>query len=184
MVPAPSPLLVPAGEQRTIRVFDLEMGHEHVRFLREPGALAQILGVEEIDLDHVEIFPVTDLEELGLVGYLRDGCGITQEQLDADAAELKSITGYVLLIRSRALRGRKTRLTPANQIRFVGLYREAGADWARDLAAAATPPESAKPYSAPRPSPRSARSRARRIGASVFSGVMAVILLIVYWLAK
>lgn len=177
------PLSIAAGEQRMIHVFDLGMRPEQARFLREPGALAQVLGIEDIDLDHVEIFPVSDLEDLGLVGYLRDGCGIPNEQLASDTQKLTAIEGYVLLLRSRALRGEETRLTPARQIRHIGGYSEVGADWASLPSHPDDTPDSAKLYSAPRPSPREARSRARRIGATIFAIVMALILFAVLMLA-
>ncbi|APG48430.1 hypothetical protein [Phaeobacter porticola] len=176
-------LVIPAGEQRVIHVFDLNMRAEQARFLREPGALAQVLGVDEIDLDHVEIFPISDLEGLGLRGYLRDGCGISPEQLAADAQALAAVEDYVLLLRSRALRGKETQLTPASQIRHIGDYHEAGADWSSLPTNPAETPESAKLYSAQRPSPRAARSRARRIGAAIFAVVIALILLVVLMLA-
>ncbi|MFS4582004.1 hypothetical protein [Phaeobacter sp. C3_T13_0] len=166
-----------------IHVFDLDMRSEQARFLREPGALAQVLGIDDIDLDHVEVFPISDLEDLGLVGYLRDGCGISADQLNRDIARLSAIEGYVLLLRSRALRGEETRLTPASQIQHIGDYGELGADWASLPSNPDETPESAKPYSSPRTSPRSARSRARRIGATVFAVVMALILLAVLLLA-
>ena len=177
-------LLIPAGEQRVIHLFDLDMRAEQARFLREPGALAQVLGIDDIDLDHVEVFPVSDLEELGLEGYLRVGCGIPEDALRPDRAKLEAIDGYVLLIRSRALRGEETHLTPAEQIHHVGDYREAGADWAARPASPAETPESAKPFSAPRPSSREARSRARRIGATLFSVVMALIVLVVLLMVR
>ncbi|MFV1465460.1 MULTISPECIES: hypothetical protein [unclassified Phaeobacter] len=182
--PVTQPLTIPAGEQRMIHVFDLDMRSEQARFLREPGALAQVLGIEYVDLDHVEIFPVSDLEDLGLIGYLRDGCGIPVEQLEADAQRLMAIDGYVLLLRSRAFRGEETRLIPAHQIRHIGDYSELGADWASLPSNPDETPDSAKPYSAPRPSPRAARSRARRIGATIFAIVMALILLVVLLLAS
>ena len=67
---------IPAGERGLIRVFDLDMRPEQIKFLREPGALAQVLGIEDLNLDQVEIFPITDLEDLGLVGYLTEGSGV------------------------------------------------------------------------------------------------------------
>ena len=93
-------LHIPAGEHGMIRVFDLDMRPEQARFLREPEALAQILGIDDINLDQVEIFPISDLEDLGLVGYLNEGCGIPADQLTADHARLLGLTGHVLLILS------------------------------------------------------------------------------------
>ena len=41
---------IPESERGHIHVFSLAMRPEQARFLREPGALAQVLGIEEIDL--------------------------------------------------------------------------------------------------------------------------------------
>lgn len=173
-------LHIPAGERGIIRVFDLDMRPEQAKFLREPGALAQVLGVEDINLDQVEIFPLTDLEDLGLVGYLNQGCGIAADQLTTDRARLTSLTGHVLLIRSRAFGGDEIRLTPASQITFIGAYGEDQTQWT----GAPIQTDSAKPYSAPRLSPRASRAKARRIGASLFTVVMLALLALLSTLVK
>ena len=59
---------IPEGERGHIRVFNLDMRPEQVRFLREPGALAQILGIDDIDLDQKN---VNDLAIFGLRPSLR-----------------------------------------------------------------------------------------------------------------
>lgn len=170
---------IPKGERGVIRVFDLDMPPEQARFLREPGALAQVLGIEDIDLDHVEIFPVSDLEELGLAGYLIQGCGIPESEVAADRARLDAIEGHVLLLRSRAFGGLAERLTPASQITPIASYGEREIKW---NAPPMEPSESSKPYSAPKLSPRQARSAARRIGASLFAVVMCLIAFVLYLL--
>lgn len=166
---------IPAGERGVIRVFDLDMRPEQARFLREPGALAQVLGIEDIDLDHVEIFPISDLEELGLVGYLTEGCGVPADQITGDGETLQALTGHVLLVRSHAFGGQETHLTPATPITLIGAYGEQRPQWT------GTPiqTESAKPYTAPRLPPRAGRSKARRIGASLFAVIMTLIILAV-----
>lgn len=170
------PVHIPAGERGVIRVFDLDMRPEQARFLREPGALAQVLGIDDLDLNHVEIFPVSDLEDLGMTGYLSEGCGVPAPQLAADRATLDALEGHVLLLRSRAFAGAETRLTPAEQIHLIGTYGEQQTNWTAEPMTTA----SARPYSAPRTPPRIARSQARRIGASLFAVVMALIFLILF----
>ncbi|MCD9148180.1 hypothetical protein [Pseudophaeobacter flagellatus] len=170
-------LHIPASERGVIRVFDLQMPPEQAQFLREPGALAQVLGIAEIDLTHVEIFPVSDLEELGLPGYLTQGCGVPQAEIAPDLAALRTLSGYVLLLRSRAFGGTATRLTPADQIRLVASYGEPETQWSAPPMPA---PDSSKPYSAAKPPPRATRDQARRIGASFFAVVMGLIALILY----
>lgn len=161
---------IPGGERGHIRVFSLAMRPEQVRFLREPGALAQVLGIDEIDLDHVEIFPLRDLEDLGLAGYLTEGCGIPAEDLAADREALEALEGHILILRSRAFQGLETRLTPADQIIPVAEYAEPGPEWSAQKVTA----ESARPQS--RPSLRAARRRSRITGGAVSAAVLALIL--------
>ena len=40
------------------------------------------LGAETLDPEHVEVFPVSDLEGVGLAGYLEDGMGVPADQLE------------------------------------------------------------------------------------------------------
>lgn len=167
---------IPAGERGVIRLFVLDMRPEQAAFLKEPGALAQVLGIKTLDMEQVEIFPVSDLEEIGLAGYLIEGCGVPRAQVEEDHEMLQALDGHVLLIRSRAFGGEETRLTPAEQIVLKGTYGERQTNWS----AAPATSESAKPYSAPKLSPREARSQARRIGAALFAIVMVLIALAVW----
>ncbi|OIQ36000.1 MAG: hypothetical protein BM558_14390 [Roseobacter sp. MedPE-SW] len=168
---------IPAGERGVIRVFDLDMVPEQARFLREPGALAQVLGIDEINLDHVEIFPVSDLEELGLAGYLTQGCGIPEADVAPDLEALKNLSGHVLLLRSRAFDGAATRLTPASQISLLASYGEQQITWSAPPQAS---PASSKLYTGPKLSPRAARHASRRIGAALFAVVMSAIVFTLY----
>jgi hypothetical protein len=168
---------IPQSERGVIRVFDLDMPPEQARFLTEPGALAQVLGIEDIDLDHVEIFPVSDLEELGLAGYLIQGCGIPEEDVAPDRAVLAAISGHVMLLRSKAFGGAAMRLTPARQITLVASYGEKSINWS---APAMAETDSSRLYSGAKTPPRVARAQARRIGASLFAVVMCLFALILY----
>lgn len=167
------PLTIAAGEHAVLRLFSLDMRPEEARFLREPGAAAQILGVTDLNPDHIEIFPLSDLEDLGLVGYLTEGCGLSRDQLDI--AKLDALTGWVMLLRSKAFDGQSMHLRPNPNISLVGVYTEDGADWT----AHPIPTKSAQPYSAPRKSPRQIRSDARRIGFGLFAVIMTLIILAV-----
>ena len=168
------PLHIPAGERGVIRVFALDMPAEQVKFLSEPGALEQVLGINEINRNQIEIFPVSDLEELGLGGYLLEGCGIPADELRPFEETLSQLDGHVLLIRSRAFRGEETRLSPADPVQLIVALDVPGTDWtAQPLQST-----SAVPHSAPRMSPRAARTRARRIGFTLFAVMMTLITVI------
>lgn len=159
------PLTVRPGERGLIRLFALDMPAEQALFLREPGAAAQMLGVDDLDPSQIDIFATADIEELGLAGYLIDGYAIPSDQIDRPA--LAALTGYVLVIRSRAFRGGVVTLTPAPQLTLTGTYREPATNWSGDQIETA----SAKP----RIPPRAGRSAARRIGAMLFGVVMLLI---------
>lgn len=172
---APSSTIeIAAGEQGIIRLFQLDMRPEQLAFVRdEEGALAQLLGVKTLDMAQADLFDVTDLEELGLMGYLTEGCGIPTSELSDDAAMLKALSGPILVLRSRAFRGESLRLTPSAQIKLLSHYQEPSAQWsARPMTAA-----SAKPQK-PKASPRQARAEARRLGFIFFVVVMSLFTLL------
>lgn len=170
------PLTIAAGEHGVTRVFALEMRPEQAEFLREPGAADQVLGGTNLDPAQIDVIRLSDLEELGLAGYLLEGCGIPEDQIAPDRARLAALKGYVLVLRSRAFGGRAAQLAPAPGVRLIASYAEPTTDWRGETLSA----ESARPYSAPRPSPRAARARARRIGGALFGVVMALILLVLW----
>lgn len=163
------------GSRSEVLLFALDMPPEQVRFLREEeGALAQVLGLEHIDMNQVEVFDVADLEGIGLVGYLHDGIGIPLAELEPLEDELAAYTGHLLLIRARAFVDEGATLTPAAPISLILRLGEAKTNW------------QAKPEpqdELQRLTPRAARDKARRIGATLFAIVMTLILLLIYVLA-
>ncbi len=171
-----SDLDISAGERGVIRLFALDMRPEEAKFLREPGAADQVLGVSGLDPEQIDVFPVSDLEDLGLHGYLSEGCGVSEDQLDR--ARLEAVDGWVLVLRSAALGGRAATLIPDPRLRLIGLYTEEATNWS----GGPLETESARPYSAPRVPPRQQRARAQRLGATIFAVVMALIIGGVLWL--
>ncbi len=173
-----SELVVKPHEAGLVRLFKLNMRPEEARFLNEPGAAAQALGVGSLDETQIEVFPVTDLEELGLPGYLREGLGVPEQHIDAE--KLRKVEGWVMVVRSRAFGGRAAELRPGAKLELIGTYAEEGVDWTP--APEPLEAESAKPYSAQRIPPRQARAEARRKGGIVFAVVMALVVAGVLWL--
>ena len=176
--PRPDPLRVRAGEAGVVRLFALDLPPEQARFLRDAAAAAQALGVEALDPAQVEVFPVADLDGLGLEGYLAEGFGIGEDQLAPDRDPLREVAGWVMVVRSRAFAGKGAQLRPAPGIRPLGAYAEPGVDWSGGHLEAA----SAHIGSGRRKPPRQARAEARAIGASIFTGVMIAIIALVIWL--
>lgn len=161
-------LYVAASERGVLRLFTLDMPPEEVRFLREtPGAVSQALGVSEAREDLIEIFDTKDLGQIGLRGYLTEGCGIDPALLDQDP-QLDQLTGWLLALPSQAVTQRPVTLSPQSKIRFVARFGEPPVDWSAKPMA---PPAAALPEMR-RPSPRAARARARTIGGVIFAVVM------------
>jgi len=169
-------LIVPEGEHGRIRVFALDMRPEQAAFLREPGAVDQVLGLAGLDPAQIDVIRIADLEDLGLAGYLTEGCGLPQEQIAPDREMLAALEGHVIVLRSRAFGGKAAVIAPQPEVRLVATYDEPDSDWSAQPLRS----DSALPYSAPRQSPRAARDRARRIGGSLFAVVMVLIALLVW----
>lgn len=169
-------LVVPAGEHGRVRVFALDMRPEQADFLREPGAVDQVLGLAGLDPAQSDVIRIADLEDLGLAGYLTEGCGLPEEQIAPDRDRLAALDGHVLVLRSRAFGGQAAVIAPAPEVRLIATYDEPGTAWSAQQLRS----DSALPYSAPRQSPRAARARARRIGGGLFAVVMMLILLLIW----
>ena len=169
-----SDLTVAPNERGVLRLFTLDMRPEEAKFLREPGAADQVLGVGGLDPEQIDVFPVSDLEDLGLYGYLNEGCGVSEDQLDRDA--LAAINGWVMVLRSAALDGRPATLIPDRRLRLIGLYTEEATNWS----GGPIKTDSAKPFSAPQPAP--ADDKSRRVGSAVLALVILLIVGGVLWL--
>jgi len=171
-------LEVRANERRVVRVFALDVPAEQIRFLRdEPAAIADMLGLAEIDADHIDLIKLSDLDEYGLGGYLTEGCDVKEDELSPLADKLNTLKGYVLVVLSRAFGGKALTLEPKPGLRLVANFGQVPTDWnARETLDV----ESAKPATGPRTPPRQARADARRIGGTIFAVFMVAIALILW----
>ncbi|MBY5931587.1 hypothetical protein KUV51_01140 [Tateyamaria omphalii] len=163
-------LPVPANERGVIRVFALSMTGKEAQALKDgPAALNAALGTD-MNPEHVEVFPVSDLEGIGLVGYLAEGNAVPMEQLTPDRAKLEKLGGWVLIVFSLAFEDRATALNPASSLTLIGTYGEIRTDWSATEKVEA---DSAKPYSAP---PETVK---KKPSDAAMSGRIAMIALIV-----
>lgn len=169
-----SDLTIAPGEHGVIRLFALDMRPEQAKFLREPGAADQMLGVTGLDLEQIDIFPVSDLEDLGLYGYLHEGCGVSEDQLDR--TKLASIEGWVMVVRSAAFGGQSAALSPDPRLHLIGLFTEEATSWTGGIIET----ESAKPFSAAQNPPQ--RDKPHRVGSAVIALMVLLVLGGVAWL--
>lgn len=171
-------LKVRQGERGVVRVFALNMSAQEAKFLSEPGAAGQVLGVQLANPDQVEVFPISDLEDIGLEGYLEQGAGVPHAELKPDHEKLASLEGWVMVVFSKAFGGQTVEIKPAPTLDLVGAYGVEPTDWSAEPM---DPVSSAKPYSAgPVQPPREARSQARRTGGAIFAVFMIAIAVMIW----
>jgi hypothetical protein len=167
-------LTVASHERGVIRLFSLDMRPEEAKFLREPGAADQVLGVDGLDAAQIDIFPVSDLEDLGLYGYLHEGGDVSEEQLNRTM--LEAIEGWVMVVRSAAFQGHATKLNPDPRVRLLGLFTEEATNWTGGTIET----ESAKPFSAPQNPVE--HNAPRRIGSAMLAVIALLIVGGALWL--
>ena len=166
---------IPPNERGRLRLFALD--DELSMEITHSGVLDHLylaLGTDPLhDLD-VQIVQLRSIEDMGLPAFLQDAYDIDPAEIAPFINILNALTGTVTLLRSGAFNGHALQLTPTEQARLIATFNEPQSDW------------TAKPMPTPslsRTSPRAARSRARRIGLSLFAVMMTLILLLVLWLA-
>lgn len=172
-----TPLTIPAAERHKLRLFQLDLPREQIRFLQEPGAVANLLGVEQLVDTGIQLIRVDDLAPLGLTGFLAEGCGIPEDQIRAHSAALAQAHGTVLALASSAFDDRATTVHLPGSVRLLTTLTEEPTDWTDS---GPIPSKSALPGTPPGSPPRQARKDARRIGAIVF-GVFMVLIALVLW---
>ncbi|MBT5001290.1 MAG: hypothetical protein HN551_07945 [Tateyamaria sp.] len=139
-------ITIPAEETGVLRVFSLSMNNQDAKQLKSSStAIFKALGTN-LDCNQVEILALADLGDIGLVGYLSEGCAIPSDQLDPDIIKLNSLSGWVLIIFSNAFKSAATTLKPAANLNLIGTYSQIKTDWRTAQTVTA---ESAKPFTAP-----------------------------------
>lgn len=139
-------ITITASETGMIRVFALSMTDAEAKALRDsPGAASTALGCE-IDGDHVEVFALSDLQGLGIVGYLTEGNGVKPDTIAPDRGKLERLGGWVMIVLSRAFQGHAATLSPSPALTLIGTYATPSVDW---RATETVTSEAAKPYTAP-----------------------------------
>ena len=177
-----STFTVTSGEAGLVRVFAISAPPDEFASRSEDGNMVWLtlaLGLTGIN-DTAQLFAIKDLEDLGLVGYLRDGQGIPEEALAEDRAKLSALSGWVAVLPSSAFGQQAGTFDLAPELTLIGTYAEEGVDWS------GTPIEtpSAAPYSAD-PIPGKKPMSDARMGGMVATAVLlflAIFVVIFVWL--
>lgn len=118
---------ITSASRGSIWVFAVDIEAQAIKnFTAKNGdwPLARALGVETLDAEHVEVFPTSDLEGVGLAGYLEQGLGVVEEQLDGLRARLDAIKGVVMVLTARAFGDEQAELTPKSPLRLIASFTE------------------------------------------------------------
>lgn len=124
---------VSATERGVIRIFMANLTTEQAaNFTQSPdedtaAPINRALDVTYLDSDFVELFPLSNLDGVGLAGYLTDGLGVAAEDVKPNASRLNAMSGQVLIVLSQAFGGFETTITPTAPLKWIGTYTEEGA---------------------------------------------------------
>lgn len=179
---------IPRDERGVVRVFALSMTPAEAKALRAnipadpddtdtPDPQTALLGATYLDSDFTEIFPLSNLEGLGLVGYLEQGNGVDPAQLAPDARKLAALEGWVFLVFSSAFGGFAQTLSPGPELTLIGAYSEVPRDVTPRGKIAS---EAALPYTgaaAEEPTSGGKPKRKKRSDAAM-SGMVATVVLV------
>jgi hypothetical protein len=179
-------LEVAENERGRIRVFALSMGREEALGLQVgPDTDAQeaadaaarqcaALGVAQIDTDHTEVFPISDLGDLGLAGYLAEGGGARDEDIAANRARLAGLDGWVMLVYSQAFDGRSETLKPSPELTLIATLSQPGTDWSEGQRLTSKAATEAPSAPAKRPSDAAMSGRVATVTLLVLFALTAV----------
>jgi hypothetical protein len=135
--------------------------------------LADWLGVEGLDTDRIEIFPVADLGETRLSDYVTMAFDPAEPIEGETRARIDALDASVLLVPDAALHGTPA---PGPEMTHIATLALAQPDHRADLPRAETPPA---PPPRPEPAPAPAKPR-RNIPQAAKFAIFIVIFILLY----
>jgi hypothetical protein len=119
---------VPAHETGVVRLFAVDLPPEEIEdfsdFECEGAQMISALGIYDLNPTYVEIFPIKQLDEMGLANYLTEAYNIDPADLKDDRTVLNNIRGHVALVTSGAFRGKAQTLRLHHPLRWLGTWSE------------------------------------------------------------
>ncbi|QXT40340.1 hypothetical protein [Gymnodinialimonas ceratoperidinii] len=155
----------------------IDLSHTHLT--RQKGEavvlppLSDWLGVESIDTDEIELFPVSDLGDMTLSDYIQLAFTPEAPIPAATAARLNTLDGGVLMVPDNAMTGTPAPGPQATEIASIALAR---ADHDAEL-----PKARVTPMPTPAPEPQREKSPPIALIALIAMAVIAAIIVFVGW---
>tara|TARA_B110000902_G_scaffold228339_1_gene268307 strand:- start:4843 stop:5430 length:588 start_codon:yes stop_codon:yes gene_type:complete len=122
---------VPAFESGVVRLFAIDLPSDQIEAFKTylstsendtQWPLKDALGATFLNENFVEVFPVSDLDGLGLAGYLSTGNEVPADQVDQMAHQLSLVKGHVVLVLSSAFGGFAQSLHPTSPLRHIATF--------------------------------------------------------------
>jgi len=132
----PEQMSVKAQEHGLIRIFSVDLPADQIDNFQDRTydddadgwPLRDALTAKYLDEDFIECFDVAVLEELELTGYMIQGLGISQKDVDEVRTQIENISGHVLVVLSNAFGGFAQELSPQAPLKWIGTFKEEGAE--------------------------------------------------------
>lgn len=162
-----------------MRLFAVDLPErELARFGRRNGSwpLQEALGAAHLEAEHIELFPLSDLEGVGLAGYLVEGLGVPEAQIARMRPRLEALEGNVMVITSRAFGGVAQELRPRAPLHPIATFTEETPEFHfAPLPSEAARGTAAGPQSAPA-APRQYRWPAAALALAILLVVAAIVI--------
>lgn len=112
-------LAIPADDHGQIRVFAARADLPAEVIEKTPEGLKTLFAAD-LNPDYVDVLRISDLGDMTLSAYIAEGYDMAPDLVDKAAVD--AITGFAILVLSRATGGIAARLTLAEGIRHVTTY--------------------------------------------------------------
>lgn len=131
------PKTVQAGERGLIRIYAIDLPDDRLPAFTQPQfngdaaptwAFQNTLGAAHLEEEFVKIFPMEDLEGLGMAGYLIEGNGVAEADVAPYRELLDGLEGTVAVVFSAAFGGTAQVLSPAHPLRYIAAFSEEAPD--------------------------------------------------------
>ena len=121
------PFAVSEHEFGNVRVFTTALDAEEASKITAQN-VNRLLGDIALVEDKVEVVPTHVLQGLGLTGYLKEGYGVSPDELAGRGAQLDAVSGLVVFLPASAFGGIAQVIDPHPSMRFLGLFSELKAE--------------------------------------------------------
>ncbi len=112
------PLTFAGGHRDRVAVFAVNLPEPDA----ETADPETLLGVGPVDATRVELFPLRDLQGVGLPAYLTDGLGLDEDAVKADKARLTALEGHVLILHAAAFAQLPVTVSQGPNLTLIGTY--------------------------------------------------------------